>query len=182
MAGQVHQFGSPERPSFLYEDPDELDPVLAGLREYWEASRDGRDIPAKSAFSPRDVKSYLPSIVVCDALPDNSDFVYRVVGTRVSDYFLGNGTGKTVAEAFADAPDIGQGTLYLYRRTCELRRPTRYLGAATVYKGVYYPSFDALYLPYSCEGTRADRIVTLFHFNYANLRDRARSSVSALAS
>ena len=174
MAGQVHQFGSEERPSFFYEDPDELDPTFAGMRDYWETSRGDRDIPVKSSFAPKDVKTHLPWMVVCDALPDDSDFVYRVIGSRVSDYFLGNGTGKTVMEAFGGDPDIGRGTLWLYRRTCELRRPTRYCGPAAVYKGVYFPSFDALYLPYSCDGTRADRVVTLFIFNYEKLRERGR--------
>lgn len=175
MAGQVHQFGSEDRPSFFHEDPDEVDdPALAEMLGYWEASRGGNDIPPKAAFVPKDLKAHLPWIVVCDALPDGSDFVYRVVGTRVTDYFLDNGTGKTVTDAFVDAKDVGQGTLSLYRRTCELRRPTRYIGAAAIYKGVYFPSFDALYLPYSCDGTRADRIVTLFVFNYEKLRERGR--------
>jgi hypothetical protein len=175
MAGQVLQVGSPDRPSYVYEDPDELDdPFFAGMHQYWEASRGERDIPAKSAFVPKNVKSHLPWLVVSDALPDGSDFVFRVVGTRVSDYFLNNSTGKTVTEAFVDAPNIGQGTLWLLRRTCELRRPMRYSGAAMIHKSVYFPSFDALYLPYSSDGVCADRIVTLFVFNYHKLRERNR--------
>lgn len=182
MAGQVHQLGSEDRPSFLHEDPDAVDdPALAEMLGYWEASRGGNDIPPKAAFVPKDVKSRLPWIVVCDALPDDSDFVYRVVGTRVTDYFLGNGTGKTVTDAFVDAKDIGQGTLWLYRRTCELRRPMRYIGAAAVYKSVYFPAFDALYLPYSSDGTKADRVVTLFVFNYEKLRERSRQMAGGAA-
>jgi len=182
MAGQVLQVGSPERPSFVYEDPDELhDPAQAALRDYWDASRDGRDIPLKSAFVPKDVRAHLPSIVVCDALSDDSDFVYRVVGTKVSDYFLNNSTGKTVTEAFVDAPNIGQGTLWLYRRTCELRRPVRYAGAAMIHKSVYFPAFDSLCLPYSRDGMLADRIVTLFVFNYDKLRERGRHTVGSPA-
>lgn len=177
MAGQVLQVGSPERPSFFYEDPDEFDDsALAEMHGYWEMSHGANDIPAKSTFVPKDVKSHLPWLVVCDALPDDSDFVYRVVGTRVSDYFLNNSTGKTVTQAFVDAPHIGQGTLWLYRRTCELRRPTRYAGAAMIHKSVYFPTFNALYLPYSSDGTRADRIVTLFVFNYDKLRERGRQT------
>ena len=182
MAGQTHQFGNPDRPSFFYEDPDAFDdPALAELHAYWEASRGDSDIPRKTAFLPKHVKPHLPWIVVCDSLPDNADFVYRVVGTRVTDYFLSNGTGKTVTDAFVAAKEIGEGTLWLYRRTCELRRPTRYVGAAAVYKGTYFPSFDALYLPYSSDGSRADRIVTLFVFNYAKLRERERQAISVPA-
>jgi len=145
---------------------------------YWRAARRDGNVPAYDDFDPRDVKSYLRWVIVADALADYSDFRYRVVGTRVTDYFLGDGTGRTVREVFAEVPDFAQFCIYLYARACVTERPVRYAAPASNVEGIYFPTFDALFLPYSSDGERADRVIVAFVFNADAMRAKRPQPVS----
>ena len=51
------------------------------------------------AISDQNARKLVPGLQI-DALPDYADFRYRLVGSSVCEYFLANGTGKTVSEVF----------------------------------------------------------------------------------
>jgi hypothetical protein len=173
VPGPIVPFGDPARPSLFEEDPEEVEgPVLSALLNYWRSQQKGDAIPLAAGFSPRDVKAHLSWIVVIDALPDYADFRYRVIGSRVCDYFLADGTGKTVTEAFAGMDALGNSIKEVYRRTCMLGRPTRSTGPATIVDGIYFPNYDSLYLPYSKNGVTADRVINAFSFSYDQMRAR----------
>jgi len=129
-------------------------------------------LPLHESFVPQEVRSHLPWVVVADALPGYEDFRLRVVGSRVADYFLGDGTGKTIREAFAGADEeLREGFVWLFRHVCELRAPVRLTGPGSASKKMpYYPNFDVCYLPYSSDGVRADRVVNAFTFNHREMR------------
>src|SRR5258708_39055062 len=126
MAGPIQALGDPHRPTILCEDPDEVeDPVLAFFLSYWQQKLGGRDFPLVTDFVPREVRSNLRWVVLIDALPDYADFRYRLVGSSVCEYFLGDGTGKTVREAFAINSGLAEGIIQLCRRAFGLGRPLR---------------------------------------------------------
>jgi hypothetical protein len=103
--------------------------------------------------------------------PGYEDFRLRVVGSRVADDFLGDGTGKTIREAFAGADaELREGFVWLFRHVCELGAPVRPTGPGSAGKLPYYPNFDVCYLPYSSDGVRADRVVNVFTFNHREMR------------
>src|SRR6185295_4979011 len=106
-------------------------------------------------------------------LPDCSDFRFRVVGSRVAEYFLGNATGKTIREAFAGVDkEFIDATVWLYRRSCSERIPIRLTGPSSRHQSIYFPNYDALYLPYSSDGEHADRVINVFTFNYEEIAHR----------
>ena len=178
MAERIQMVGDRLRPTRLIVAPEEIEnPILAFFLNYWRESLCGASLPLRTSFTPQKVRGNLPWVVTADALPDCSDFRFRVVGSRVAEYFLGNGTGKLIREAF-DGADEGfvDATLWLYKRTCSERTPIRLTGPSSTYKHTYFPNFDALYLPYSSDGERTDRIVNVFTFNYAELAERIRAS------
>lgn len=161
MTARVQNLGDPEHLFRLIEDPDAIDdPVLSFFLGYWRAAGNGRDVPLRSSFVPQEVRGHLQWVVTADALPDDSDFRFRVVGTRVCDYFLHDGQGKTVSEAFAHLDHhMKDGTLWMFRHACRERVPLRITGPSSQFKDIYFPAYDALCLPYSSDGEKADRIV-----------------------
>ena len=171
-----------ERNTRLTEDPDAVaQPVLGFFLDYWNAKRGASELPPPASFVPREVRSNLQWVTLVDVLsPDEGEFRYRLVGTRSADYFLGDGTGKTVREAFAHA-DAGfvEGAIWLLRRTCELRRPIQLAAPSSNWNKIYFPSFESLYLPYSTDGRVIDRLVTVFVFDRFSLRGRAASDTAA---
>ena len=164
MAGRVHTFGDVDRRTVVYEDPDEVgQPVLAFFLNYWRSKLRGR-LPAPGDFIPKEVSTNLSWVIAADVLPGLGDFRYRVVGSAVCEYFLGDGTGKTVSEAFA-RQEVRDAVLWLYRLACEVRRPIRCTGPSSISDDVFFPAYDSLYLPYARDGHVVDRLVTAFVFN-----------------
>jgi hypothetical protein len=182
MTERVHNVGDPMRPARLVENPQSTDnPILTFFLSYWHQKRIGSSIPTHSSFNPKEIRGHLPWVVVVDALPDFEDFRYRVVGTNVCRYYLADGTGKLIREAFAgleQGTEIAEGTLALYRHACVTREPFSYTGPSSVYRDIYYPDFDALYLPYSADGMAANRVVNVFTFNYQKfVKTRSQSAL-----
>jgi len=173
MAERVHLTGDPERPTRIMEDPIEIaNPILGFFLGYWRDNRQGNALPQYARFVPREIKKHLPWVVVTDALPEYEDFRYRVVGTHVTRYFLGDGTGKTIRQAFAgEDASVAESLVWLHRRACVERIPIRLTGPATVLKNIYFPSYDSIYLPYATGGETAGKIVNVFTFDYREIAE-----------
>jgi hypothetical protein len=142
-------------------------PILAFFLRYWNEKRGDRAMPSRDAISPREIKPYLGWICLLEALPDYKDFRYRLVGSRVSDYFLDDGTGKTVSETFLGEDRLlGEGALWLYRTTCASKAPLRVESLGSTWRGRYYPDNDALYLPLAHDGATPDMVLIAFTFDH----------------
>jgi hypothetical protein len=155
------------------------DPVLTFFLSYWRQKQQGKDVPRAADFVPKEVRSNLRWVVVIDALPGYADFRYRVVGSSVCEYFLGDGTGKTVRQTFGSLGMVG-GLLWLYRTTCTTARPLRCTGPSNIVNDVFFPPYDSLYLPYSTDGQNVDRLVNTFVFNYAAIREKRPYNLAGL--
>ena len=171
MTDRFESFGEAHRAAATQKDPDRIDdPVLTFFLKYWREKSRGRDLPLIADFVPKEVRGNLRWVVLIDVLRNRADFRYRLVGSSVCEYFLGDGTGKTVAEAFAGFGELAAGIRALYRRVCELECPIRVTAPATIVNGVFFPAYDSLYLPYSNGGQDVDRIVNAFVFNQSKIR------------
>ena len=180
MTGRVHTFGDADRRTVVSENPDEVEePVLAFFLGYWRSKLRGR-LPAPGDFIPKEVRTNLRWVITVDVLRELGDFRYRVVGSAVCEYFLGDGTGKTVSEAFA-AHEIRDGVLWLYRLACEVRRPIRCTGPASMSGDTFFPAYDSLYLPYARDGYVVDRLVTAFVFNPKTIETQRPAPSRAVA-
>ncbi len=151
-------------------DPQNLQhPVLAFLKGYWDARRGSRAMPSRADISPADMKEHLGWIVLLDALPDYSDFRYRTIGSRVTQYFLSDSTGKTISEAFEPYGEAAvKGVLWLHRKAAQDGIGVRAFGGAG-WLGRSFLDFDSLVLPLSDDGKTANKILSAFTFDISGL-------------
>lgn len=151
-------------------DPHNLqNPALKFLKAYWDAKRGARAMPARADISPADMKEHLGWIVLLDALPGFSDFRFRTIGTRVTQYFLADSTGKTLSEAFgAYGPEIVGGVLAVHRRAAQDKVVVRAYGGAG-WLGRSFLDFDALFLPLSDDGVTTNMVLGAFTFDVSQL-------------
>jgi hypothetical protein len=161
------------------ENPADIDnPILAFFLEYWRAKAGKHRMPSRGDINIRDFTKYLPWVILLDALDDLREFRFRVVGSRVSEYFLGDATGKTLTEVYSTTePALLEGTSALLHRACELRAPTRATVPASTWQGEHFPDWDALYLPLATDHEAPDALLVVFTFNYEQFR-RSRSLTS----
>jgi len=151
-------------------DPQNLqNPVLAFLKNYWDLKRGGRKMPTRADIKPADMKEHLGWIILLDVLPDGSDFRYRTIGTRVTQYFLADSTGKTLSEAFGSYGAAAvNGVLAVHRKAVQDQVVVRAYGGAG-WLGRSFLDFDALFLPLSDDGVAANMILSVFTFDFARL-------------
>jgi hypothetical protein len=151
-------------------DPQHLThPVLSFLKTYWDGKRGARAMPTRADIKPADMKEHLGWIVLLDALPDFSDFRFRTIGTRVTQYFLADSTGKTLSEAFGQYGDtVVSGVLAVHRRAAEGKVAVRAHGGAG-WLGRSFLDFDALFLPLSDDGAVANMLLGAFTFDLSKL-------------
>jgi hypothetical protein len=159
-------------------DPQTLEhPVLAFLKKYWDAKRGARAMPARADIDPADMKEHLGWIMLMDALPDFVDFRYRIIGTRVTQYFIAESTGKTVTEVFAPYGEAAvKGVLAVYRKAAREKVIVRSYGGGG-WLGRSFLDFDALAMPLSDDGETANMVMSVFTFDFSRLA-LARGAVS----
>ena len=151
-------------------DPQNLqNPVLSFLKTYWDGKRGGRSMPTRAEIKPADMKEHLGWIILLDAQPDFSDFRYRTIGTRVTQYFLADSTGKTLTEAFAPYGETAiNGVIATHRKAARDKIAVRCYGGAG-WIGRSFMDFDALFLPLSDDGVTTNMILSAFTFDVAKL-------------
>ena len=112
------------------------------------------------------MKEHLGWIILLDALPDGSDFRYRMIGTRVTQYVLADATGKTIAEAVAPR-EAAEAMLEFHRTVAAAKVPVRAYGAAD-WLGRTFFEFDGIFLPLSDDGVRVNMILSALTFAVSN--------------
>lgn len=161
---------NPSVSAVVTENPAHLDnPILDAFLDYWNARRAARLMPSRAEINPNDVKTYLGWLCFLEALPGYEDFRFRLIGSRVAEYFLSDATGLTVREAYAAAKAGRSATdavLWILHKTCTLRVPMRVTGEGGDWRDHYFPDYDALYLPLSEDGVTANMVMCGFTFNY----------------
>ena len=122
------------------KNPDRIDnPILQFFLSYWRDKRGARAMPARGDLVLREIKQYLGWVCLLDALPGYTDFRYRLVGSFVSEYFLDDGTGRTVSDVFGNNDYLRKGALWVFRKTCTGREPIRLRSPGGELSGRYHP-------------------------------------------
>jgi hypothetical protein len=166
------------------ENPSVTDnPILDFFLTYWAGRRGDRPMPARGDIVANDLKEHLGWLCFIEAQPGYEDFRFRLIGSRVAEYFLADATGLTVREAYAAASAGRVATdsvLWILRKTCQSRGPMRVTGSGGEWRGHFYPDYDALYLPLSENGATANMVMCSFTFNYqAYLQTRRISAMTS---
>jgi hypothetical protein len=156
-------------------------PTLAAVKAYWDEKRGTRKMPARADISPVDLREHLGWIMMIEVLPDCAEFRYKLIGTKVTRYFVTNSTGRTVSEAFGHfGPGAVKGVQAVYRKAAREHVPTRAFGEANwlvdwKMEGRGFPNFDSLYLPLSDDGVTANMLLSVFTFDYARVLEQCES-------
>jgi hypothetical protein len=163
----------------------EIDPAsfenetLAFLHTYWNAKRGDRTMPSRADIKASELKEHLGWVMLVEVLPDISDFRYRLIGTLVTQYFLSDGTGRTVSEIYGKSnPAAGKGVSAIFRKCARDKVVVRSFGGANwIADG--YEKFDCICLPLSEDGERVNMILHAFTFDRSNVlmaREVARAN------
>lgn len=147
-------------------DPDHVDPpVLDFYLRYWREKRAGNRLPPRSQMSPSEMRTYLASITLAEALPGMDDFLFRIVGTKVAQYFLADATGKTVRQLYAAATKpVIDGIVHLHRAPLKSAAPLLIHASATLVEGLFFSAFDVLYLPLANDKGEGAFVLGAYHF------------------
>jgi hypothetical protein len=146
--------------------PESIHPTVAFFRDYWERKRGPRRMPARSDIVASELREHLSWVILLDVLNGGEDFRYRLVGTLVAQYFMVEGTGRTVKECFRpDTPEaMRNAVLELYRCVARERKvfscalPAGFVGPRT-------EACDLILLPLSDDGETVNVILEAFVFN-----------------
>ena len=132
-------------------DPARVDaPVLDFYLSYWREKRSRNKMPARSQLRPSEIREHIASITLAEGLPGLDDFRFRIVGTKVAQYFLADATGKTIRQLYAAAvKPVIDGIVQLHRAPLERAAPLLIHASTTLVEGLYFTAFDVLYLPLS---------------------------------
>jgi hypothetical protein len=147
--------------------PRLADPMLSFFKNYWDGKRGGRTMPARADIKPAEMKQYLPWVVMVDVQPGFTDFRYRMVGTRVTEYLAPQATGKLISEVFAAHGDtVQRAMLAPYRKSARDVVVVHAWGAAD-WLGRAFLDFETLYLPLSNDGLTANMVLAAIKFELA---------------
>ncbi|MBS0273195.1 MAG: PAS domain-containing protein [Proteobacteria bacterium] len=142
-------------------------PALAFLKDYWDAKRGQRAMPSRAGINPAEMKQHIRAIVLVDALPGYADFRYRMIGSDVTEYMLGDATGKTVREAMVRfGEEHGAGAVAAYAHMAQNRLVMRLYGSAA-WLGHPHLDFDSIHLPLSDDGEHVNMIISAVVFEPA---------------
>jgi hypothetical protein len=118
----------------------------AALRAWWDRCRGDRPAAPRSALDPIDLRAHLGSLVLIECLPGLADFRYRLIGTKVTEAYGRDSTGRTVADLYADDPVYRDFLLGVYRAVAARAVSARGHGDLRVV-GRDYDRFDTYLLP-----------------------------------
>ncbi|HTT98882.1 MAG TPA: PAS domain-containing protein [Rhizomicrobium sp.] len=153
-------------PSVELNRQDDWPSVLAFVRDYWQAKRGSRAMPARNDVSPAQLKTQLPHILIADVVEGGADFRYRLVGTQLRGFFQSEPSGKLMSEIIAPFGDRTlEATLEAYRAVVAKRAPVRLTGAGTWF-GQKTKFFDAYLAPLSDDGAVPNMVLGTFVFEW----------------
>ncbi|MES1990384.1 MAG: PAS domain-containing protein [Pseudomonadota bacterium] len=165
-------------------DPQELTcPAQKAVHAYWNQKRGARTMPARADINPVDLREHLGWIMMVEVLDDMADFRYRLIGTKVTRYFVNNSTGQTVSDVFRPfGAGVVKGVQAVYRKVARDRIVVRAHGEAdwlTDWKASPrgFPHFDSLMLPLSDDDKVCNMMMIVFTFDYAHVLSQSEDAL-----
>ena len=147
------------------KNPDLSDsPPLREFKRYWDEKRGLRRMPARADIEPIELREHLGWIYLIDVFADLSDFRYRLLGSRITEIYGRDSTGRTVREVYEkDHPDYCRDVLTLYRVVAGEGVPARGQGSLRIVQKPFR-GYDALYLPLGRGDRQAEMILAKLQF------------------
>jgi hypothetical protein len=88
------------------EQAGELHPKLRALHKFWERKRGERPLPARKDLDVIDLWPWLGNLMLIEVQDRGVDYLYRVYGTILADYFSRDLTGRRTSSLTADVQAV----------------------------------------------------------------------------
>lgn len=85
------------------DPPSDCHPKIRDFLNYWVSIHPTEGLPGRQHLEPTDIPALLPNIFMVDILETSADFMFRLMGTRLKEFFGGDFTGKPFVSAFVKA-------------------------------------------------------------------------------
>jgi hypothetical protein len=133
------------------------------LKLYWEAKKKGRLLPSRADIEPLELRSHMGYLFLIDVLPAEHDYRFRLLGSAMTGRYGRDSTGRTIREAYATEPAIGQWILDIFDTVVRHRVPVVSEGRLTIVKKSYVIA-RALQLPLADDGETVNMILGEMRF------------------
>jgi hypothetical protein len=152
----------------IERDPASVDhAVLREVKAYWDDKRGKRRMPARRDIRPEEIKRLLPQVLLVDVLSGESDFRYRLLGTKLRPYFPKDVTGQTMRAALSPfGSQTVEATLAVYGVVAGERIPLRITGPGDTFaqKSKF---FEAILMPLGDSDEDANMVFGAFEFDWS---------------
>ncbi len=160
MSERVRDVGAEVNPARLEN------PVLGFLKTYWDEKRRDRNMPARADIDPMEMREHLGWLILADVLPGMTDLRFRLVGTRITQYFRRDITGRLLSESYQPYGTPAQKmAMAVYRKVARDQIVLRTFGTAG-WLGKDFIEFDQLFVPLSDDGSTVNMVLSAFTFDY----------------
>ena len=136
--------------------PRYANPKIWQLFDYWKSIHPKKGLPGRQHFEPLDIPILLPNIFLADVIGSN-EFKFRIIGTRLDEFFCGNFTGERVISAFKKGYDS-----QTYLDMCEIVQDGQLRwrkGLATFVENREHVTTERIFLPLAFDGATVDMIL-----------------------
>jgi len=130
--------------------------TLRAIYDYWRSKCRQNRLPVRADLNPADIPRLLPFIYIVDVEREPLRFRFRLVGTRVCEWFGHDATGRYVDDPLQG--DLDPGMAEVYRQVLESRVP-RYVHRDVPELGNLVHSFDRLVLPLAGQDGVVEKLI-----------------------
>jgi hypothetical protein len=139
-------------------DPKDLSPPLGEVKDYWAAKRGARAMPRRADIDPLELRAHMPYLSMLEVLPDSADFLFRLLGTGITERLGRDSTGKTVRQVYTVAdPAIRKWMLDGLQAVVAHKAPVLMGGTLRMVQKDFL-RFQTLHLPLSEDGERVSML------------------------
>jgi len=132
-------------------------PRIRALADYWQRIHPALGLPGRQHFDPVDLPDLLPNIFLVDVAPVAGEFTYRLVGSRVAEFFGKDLTGRSFLEAFVRPKSANA---YIDLCDCVAARQPRWRRGKTAFvPSREFTEIERVYLPLASDGETVDMVL-----------------------
>ena len=146
--------------------PAHCHPKARQIHDYWRSIHPAEGLPGRQHFDPVDVPSLLSNICLIDTPGPQDDFIYRLMGTKVVEFFGGDFTGKPFVGPYIKATESQAYNDLCATRADRLLRWRR--GQAQFVQNREYVIIERLYLPFASDGAMVNMVLALLLAKYGD--------------
>ncbi|HCX69503.1 PAS domain-containing protein [Parvibaculum sp.] len=134
------------------------EPLCRDMLSYWKELRGVRAMPCPGEIDPVRFARHMPNLLMVQVNWQPFDLTYRLLGGDIVNAHGSNFRGRCVLDSASHTGRFSEVLFSFYKFVAEQKRP--YAVAGTMEYTARGPvSVEGVYLPFSLDGTRVDRIL-----------------------